>query len=367
MKGIRAWKVDDPSLGSDLEESNVHQGIVIVIIENKGKDMPAVSGSIFVGAEWGELKECVYGGPDHFIWPKFLQDAALRPVGEVRKLWYENQERDVASSCPEYYARWKGQIEGAIRFLESSGIKVHLPRKHSSANLLYPRGQNHGAMTGWMRDPFVTIGNNVIELAPRSLFHRRQRFTIRHILASTMDRGARYFAQPDGGADDSNEGIGWGYLEGGDIFVLGTTVLVGHSGHCSNLEGARWLAHALGESYEVEVVNLDPNGIQHLDCVLCTPREGVAIACVSAFLDGLPRCIRDWDIINVEKELCNDHLATNHLVINDRTIVVPSEQAHDSIVNQLRNRHFDVIRLPYEAVYKVGGSFRCAHQPLIRE
>ena len=321
---------------------------------------------IFVRSEWAELKECVYGWSGQFIWPAFLQDAELRPSGGVRQMWFDHQEQDVAVACPEYYRQWRAQIDGAIQFLRSSGIVVHLPEAHSEANLRFPRGENHGSLTGWLRDPFVTIGNNVIELAPRSLFHRRQRFSVRHILAATMERGARYFAQPDGGADDSREGPGWGYLEGGDIFVLGHKILVGHSGHCSNPEGARWLQHALGTDYDVEVVDLDGSCFQHLDCVLCIPREGVAIACVEAFTGGLPECIRDWDVIEVDRELCNDHLGTNHLVIDDRTIVVPAEAPHDRVCDALRQRKFEVIRLPYEAVYRVGGSFRCAHQPLIR-
>ena len=321
---------------------------------------------VFVESEWAELKECVYGWTGQFIWPVFLQDAELRPTGGVRRLWYDNQERDVAAACPEFYAEWKTQVEGAVRFLEDSGVTVHLPVAHSEANLLFPRGENHGSLTGWLRDPFVTIGNNVIELAPRSLFHRRQRFAVRHILAATMDRGARYFAQPDSGADDSREGPGWGYLEGGDIFVLGKKILVGHSGHCSNPEGARWLAHVLGGEYDVEVVDLDPTCFQHLDCVLCLPREGVAIACVEAFVNGLPECIRDWDVIEVSTEMANDHLATNQLVLDDRTILIPAEPAHDAIAVELTRRRFEVVRLPYEAVYRVGGSFRCAHQPLVR-
>ncbi|MDX1643035.1 MAG: hypothetical protein R3244_01615 [Thermoanaerobaculia bacterium] len=321
---------------------------------------------IFVRSEWGSLEECVYGWTEQFIWPKFLQDAELRPTGGVRKLWYDNQERDVAEANPEFYAEWRAQIEGAIDFLERQGVRVHLPSRHSEANLYFPRGENHGSMTGWLRDPFVTIGSNVIELAPRSLFHRRQRFAVREILASTMERGGRYFAQPDGGADDSRQGPGWGYLEGGDIFVLDGTVLVGHSGHCSNAEGARWLQHVLGEAYDVVLVDLDPTHFQHLDCVLCTPREGVAIACLEAFVDGLPAAIADWDVIAVDERLCNEHLATNHLVLDDRTIVVPSEPEHDAVVAELERRRFEVIRLPYGAVYRVGGSFRCAHQPLIR-
>ena len=243
---------------------------------------------------------------------------------------------------------------------------MHQPERLSEDNLKYPRGENHGSVTGWMRDPFVTIGNNVIEVAPRSLFHRRQRFAIRHILVQTMKRGARYFAQPDGGAEDSRDGPGWGYLEGGDVFVLGRHVLVGHSGHCSNPEGARWLQHMLGDGYEVEVVDLDPTYFQHLDCVLCTPREGVAIACTKAFVNGLPECIRDWDIIDVDENFCNEHLGTNHLVLNDQTIVIPSEAAHDRLVGPLEQRRFEVIRLPYGSVYCFGGSFRCAHQPLVR-
>ena len=42
------------------------------------------------------------------------------------------------------------------------------------------------------------------------------------------------------------------------------------------------------------------------------------------------------------------------------------EPALDGVAGQLKKRRFEVIRLPYEAVYRVGGSFRCAHQPLIR-
>jgi len=321
---------------------------------------------VYVESEWAELKECVFGWTGQFIWPKFLQDAELRPSGDIRQVWFDHQEQNVEQACPEVYKAWKVQIEGAIDFLRNQGISVHLPLAHTAANLKFPRGENHGSMTGWMRDAFVTIGNNVIELAPRSLFHRRQRFPIRHILASTMERGARYFAQPDGGADDSMEGPGWGYLEGGDVFVLGKTILVGHSGHCSNPEGARWLQHVLGDNYQVEIVNLDSSCFQHLDCVLCTPREGVAIACSEAFVDGLPDVIRNWDVIEVSKELCNDHLGTNHLVLNDQTIIVPAEPAHDGVTVELQKRRFEVIRLPYEAVYRMGGSFRCAHQPLIR-
>ena len=329
--------------------------------------MPNTGDDIFVRTEWGELKECVYGWGQQYVFPKFLQDADVRPSGEFRQFWYDNQEQDVREVDAEYFDRWSAQVEGAAEFLRSEGVRVHQPTYISDANMRYPRGENHGVLTGWLRDPFVTIGNNVIELAPRSLFHRRQRFSVRHILAETMERGARYFAQPDGGADDSHndDETGWGYLEGGDIFVLGQKILIGHSGNASNPEGARWLQHVLGPDYDVEMVRVDRN-FAHLDCVLMTPREGVAAICSAAMLDGAPDFFRDWDIIDVPYEISKVYLGCNNLIMNDHYVVMPAEEPHDALAAELKDRAFEVRRMPYGEVYVAGGSFRCAHQPLVR-
>jgi N-dimethylarginine dimethylaminohydrolase len=318
-----------------------------------------------VTSEWGDLKECVYGWPEEFIIPKFLDDSKARAYGDFERFWTSNQGRNVKDADADYAAAVKTQVNAAVDILKSLGVRVQQPTYHTEANLKFPRGENHGSMTPWMRDPFVTIGNNVIELSPRSLFHRRQRFPIRHILASTMDRGARYFAQPDAGADDYNEAPGFGYLEGGDIFVLGKKILVGHSGNCSNAEGGRWLQHALGSEYDVEMVTLDKL-FPHLDCVLMTPREGLVVACEEAFVEGLPEHIRDWERIVVSKEDAKRHMACNNLVINDRTVMLPAEEALDNLASELKRRKFEVIRTPYDALGRVGGSFRCAHQPLVR-
>jgi glycine amidinotransferase len=320
---------------------------------------------IHVESEWAELKECVYGSPDVWVLPVFHDDAKLRAHGEFGTFWQSHQGEDMRRAAPELFAEFSAQMQGAIDLLAHHGVTVHVAGAISAANRKFPRGEDHGVFTGWMRDPFVTIGNHVIELAPRSLFHRRQRFAIRDILAGTMERGARYFAQPDGGADDVREGSGWGYLEGGDIFVLGDRILVGHSGGCSNPEGARWLQHVLGTGYTVEMVTIDP-AFPHLDCVLMTPREGIALACLEALPDGLPGFMSRWEIIDVPKALAKAHMACNNLALDDRTVVVPSESPLDGIADALKARHFDVIRIPYRVPCMVGGSFRCAHQPLIR-
>jgi N-dimethylarginine dimethylaminohydrolase len=321
---------------------------------------------VYVESEWGELKECVYGWAGQFILPKFLQDAKVRATADTAALWQTYQECDLAEAAPEIYEKFVSQLNGAVEFLCRNGVIVRQPQPHTALNLRYPRGENHGSLTGWMRDPFVTIGNNVIELAPRSLFHRRQRFAIRTILFETMDRGARYFAQPDGGAEDNEQDTpGFGYLEGGDIFVLGRTILVGHSGNASNADGARWLQHVLGSGYEVELVQIDRR-VSHLDILLMTPREGLVVASLEAFPNGLPRIFDGWDVINVPFALAKASVGVNHLVLNDRTVLVPAEPEHDALARDLEARNVEVPRIPYGGVYWLGGSFRCAYQPLRR-
>ena len=324
-----------------------------------------VENNIWVESEWADLKECVYGSPSVWVLPKFLSDARLRAQGEFGEFWKLNGGQDVSVVAPKVFQELSNQISETIKILEAYGVVVLTAKAVSEKNRLFPRGEDHGVSTPWMRDPFVTIGNNVIELAPRSLFHRRQRFAIREILASTMDRGACYYAQPDAGADDYVDSPGWDYLEGGDIFVLGEHILVGHSGGCSNPQGAHWLQHVLGPKYIVEVVSIDPM-FPHLDCVLMTPRQGIAFACLDALPDGLPNFMTNWDIVDVPKSLAKNHMGCNNLVINDRTVLVPSEEPLDRVAEELKLRGFDVPRTPYRVPCMAGGSFRCAHQPLIR-
>jgi glycine amidinotransferase len=329
-------------------------------------DVSRVVAPVRVDFEWDELKECVYGWAGQFILPKFLQDSKVRATGDTISVWQKYQERDLAEAAPEIYEKFAKELNGAVDFLREHGVVVRQPQPHTPLNLRYPRGENHGSLTGWMRDPFVTIGNNVIELAPRSLFHRRQRFPIRTILFETMERGARYFAQPDGGAEDNEQDIpGFGYLEGGDIFVFGRKILVGHSGNASNADGARWLQHVLGAEYEVELVELDRR-VSHLDILLMTPREGVAVASLAGFPNGLPRFFDGWDVIDVPFAVAKASVGVNHLVLNDRTVLVPSEPEHDEVARALSARGLDVPRIPYSGVYWLGGSLRCAYQPLRR-
>ena len=120
---------------------------------------------IKVESEWAELKECVYGSPDHWVLPLIYNDSRLRAQGEFGKFWLKNAGRDMKDASPELFNELSTQIKGAINFLETSGVRVHVAGTISPENRKFPRGEDHGVSTPWMRDPFVTIGTNVIELA----------------------------------------------------------------------------------------------------------------------------------------------------------------------------------------------------------
>lgn len=68
----------------------------------------------------------------------------------------------------------------------------------------------------------------------------------------------------------------------------------------------------------------------------------------------------------VDKFHAKRHMACNNLVLDDHTVVVPAVEALDDVANELKKRRFEVVRLPYNYPSDFGGSFRCAHQPLIR-
>jgi len=71
-------------------------------------------------------------------------------------------------------------------------------------------------------------------------------------------------------------------------------------------------------------------------------------------------------VIDLSKAISKTYMACNNIVLTDRTVVVPGEEALDFVADPLAKQGFEVIRLPYRVPCMVGGSFRCAHQPLVR-
>lgn len=218
----------------------------------------------------------------------------------------------------------------------------------------------------FVRNPFFTVGNHVIEGSLRFLHRRKEVLPVRDILERHVyPADSIYVAAPQPAvATPGDETLGRGpFIEGGDVLVLGKQVFVGNSGLASNTQGVKWLQKLLAPSgYQVHEVRLHPE-ILHLDCALGMVRDGLMVVCPDAFLDGIPAAFSKWDRIPVTMEQASQ-LATNGLPISPKVYV--TDPAFESIGAQLETRGIKVEYVDFKISRSFGGAFRCSTLALLR-
>ena len=151
---------------------------------------------------------------------------------------------------------------------------------------------------------------------------------------------------------------------------MGRTILVGNTTNPSvgsNEAGFRWLNNILGSSYDVVRVPLRED-VLHLDSVLSVPRNGLAIVCEEAFVDGLPDYIKGWDLIKVSIESVQ-RLAINGIPVDSKNYIISYNEHNDNryLQSELETRYIRVHRVFFGTHNGQGGSLRCATQPIIRK
>ena len=221
-----------------------------------------------------------------------------------------------------------------IAILKSLGVKIYRPteitvgfiKEHYGADTLL-----NGFSQDFPRDNMVVIGSNVIEFNLRTPIRKVDISGFRDILSEKCsDSTVKWFSMPHtellkpARADTP-------FLEGGDVIVLGKTILVGNTENPSvgsNEAGYKWLKNILGDQYTVKRVRL-VESVLHLDCVLSVPHSGLAIICEEAFLDGLPEEIKGWDLIRVSLEDVK-RLAVNGLPVNSQNYVLSYNLHNDN-------------------------------------
>ncbi|MGI9643459.1 MAG: dimethylarginine dimethylaminohydrolase family protein [Acidimicrobiia bacterium] len=330
---------------------------------NQARDFATIE----VNHEWGTLREVVVGRAYMYmpkVRPPYL-DSFLSE--DAREMYDKMDGKTLEDVYPELHARQVEQIDHVIGVLEERGAIVHqvqplLPHEHEYLTNQVDSYQS----LNYMRDGMIVIGNHFIETNMFDPGRRRDRFAIRRTVgARLLASNAEIVSMPEAPVVGPEEDFGPGpFPEGGDTFVLGDDILVGNTGNASNSAGIEWLARYLGDEYRVQEVRLD-NRFVHLDCVLSTLRPGLAMIVEEAFPDGLPGVIADWELIPVSPEDAEVHLATNALVLDDQTVMMPDDLPH--INDAIREAGHGVVEVPFDAINWQGGSFRCWHHPLVRE
>ncbi len=283
--------------------------------------------------------------------PEDIRNGADLPVG-----------RDFGEAFPDRQRAWEQERENLASVLQRHGVEVLRPRKLTA--LEKSSAGKDGYSNFFVRDPFFTVGDFVIEGSLRFLHRRNEILPVRPIFeVRVYPYACQYVAVPRpelGSQTDLGPGP---FLEGGDVLVLGQHVFVGSSGLASNALGARWLAKLLKPAgYTVELVRLRPD-ILHLDCALGLIRDGLIVVCEDALIDGVPDRLASWERIRVSLHEAAT-LATNGLPLSPDVYVTDPAFAH--IGEQLARHGVTVEYVDFRISRSFGGSFRCSTQPLLR-
>ncbi|MCV7236874.1 amidinotransferase [Mycolicibacterium celeriflavum] len=284
---------------------------------------------------------------------------------ESRELVKDMNGREYAEAFPDRQQQWESERENLSSLLERYGVEVLRPRLLTDAEKA--AGDGDGYANFFVRDPWFTVGDFVIEGSLRLPHRRLEVLTSREILNSRALTGSCTYvalpqpAIPDGDSEDNGAGP---FLEGGDVLVYDKHVFVGHSGLASNPLGIRWLNELLTPlGYTVETVRLAPNFL-HLDCALGLVREGLLVACPDGLIDGLPATLEGWERIDVSEE-DGIALGTNGLPISPDVYI--TDPAFRHIGDRIAEHGVTVEYVDFAISRGLGGSFRCTTQPLRRE
>ncbi|MGN7863706.1 dimethylarginine dimethylaminohydrolase family protein [Chryseobacterium sp. 22458] len=319
---------------------------------------------IFVENEFAPLKTVVLAQSE-FGYPKEPRPEDLRflnPAAVDEN--FENKGKDYAEAFPELQKQWEKERENLKETLEKYGVNVVRPRKltHTEKESVGTAGYSNF----FVRDPFFTVGNFVVEASLRFLHRRNEVFPVRDLfLQSVYPQDCFYVAVPQPEiADPEDQTLGKGpFLEGGDVLVLGKHVFVGNSGLASNDLGIQWLQKLVKpQGYVVEKVKLHPD-ILHLDCALGFVKEGLMIVCEEAFPDGIPASLQEWKKIPVTIDEAMN-LATNGLPVSPEVYI--TDPAFKRIGEQIEKEGIKVEYIDFSISRSFGGSFRCSTQPLLR-
>jgi len=336
----------------------------------QAREKQAVSNGkpIMVHHEWGALKEVVVGVPNVRV-PTKIAEAPKRFLPDSSIEYLEKNAGKRLEECdPELNAKFTAQVNAIIKILKGRGIVVHQLKKHLPSEEAFLAEMNDTVMQTYPRDPMLVIGTKFIETAMYEPNRRKERFAVRRTVGDRLAHSnARIVSMPEPEPFPADENGKYGpgpFLEGGDVFLLGRDIYVGNTGNASNTAGIRWLQNCLGDEYRVHEIPLSSHFL-HLDCVLATPRPGLAIICREAFVQGIPDFLDGWKLIDVSAEDAEQKLGCNGFVLDDKTMIVGEDMPE--LAKALRSEGTTVITTPIDGIHWQGGGFRCWHHPLVRE
>ncbi len=307
--------------------------------------------------DYGRLREVAVGMAENAVVPGYSD--AFPPFAQELTRKYAGQPADSVPGLDEMMALTQGQLDHLARVYRDHGVIVHRPRKYTKEESGYQNELQVGDLRVFPADPIWVIGRNIIECQFRQPYRNKERFPLRDMIAKRIDEdpNLRMLSCPV-----TMPNSGDFVLEGGDIQICGNEgmdVLVGvDDERSSSANGVEWLRRRLAEDgYTVTPVPIIKAAPVHLLGAMGVFGPTSAMIYRPAFINGIPKPMKDWDLIDITLEEAEAG-GPCAVMLDPDTILMVAEVPR--LVDLLEKRGLKVITMPFDAVTKLDGAIRCA-------
>lgn len=318
-------------------------------------------------SEFGKLREVVVGSAQNLYLPPFCKDLS-HYNSELRDALFRNGDKplNVATAFPELYERTLEQLENVASIYERFGVRVHRPRSYTREELAHLGVLQEGWSQLYPADPVFLIGKHYLEISIRRAYRRKEVFPLRDIVLPMIENDchAHHIAMPQSTPwSPSGEGPG-PFLEGGDLLIHDKHVFIGLGELCSNQAGADWLKRYIERwGYKVHLIPIK-GAILHALGIMCLLRDGLLMAYLPALADGLPKPLKDWDVIEITEDEMRNHATVGVSLDAKHYMLDPN---FGRLMDLLASNDVEPVPTPCDAIGYWGGAIRCITLPLSRD
>lgn len=336
--------------------------------------------------EWDPLEEVIVGSLDGAMFPQWNTiNRVTVPPGEWPGI--EGKVGDAGVPYPPSLIEpARKDLTEFLGILRAEGVIV---RQVAPAGFTAPYSSPAwqvacGFCAASPRDPFLVIGNDIIEAPMADRGRHFEAWPYRELFKEYFKAGARWTAAPRPQlldelfvADYTPSGHGeparFILTEFEPVFDAADFVRCGRdifaqTSNVTNRFGIEWLQRHLGDNYRIHTLENRSSDAIHIDTTFMPLAPGKVLVSPDYLdLEQLPSILKTWDIlvptalvpiINDPLRIVSSWIGINVLMLDEQRVIV--EKRQEPLIKQLKGWGFKPIPCSFEAYYPFMGSFHCA-------
>lgn len=352
---------------------------------NKISDSGLSSCPVNSHTEWDPLEEVIVGRLDYAMFAEWrgINDWTV-PPGE----WQAMEDRMGGGGVPyldEMKQAAQRDLDGFIHILEAEGVTVRRPDIFDfSAGFQTPAwSSSSGFSAANPRDPFLVIGNEIIETPMADRARYFESWPYRTLFMEYFRAGAKWTAAPkprltdeqykqNFQPDTDSEAPEFVLTEFEPVFDAADFVRCGRdifcqTSHVTNRTGVEWLQRHLGDDYRIHLLQSRSPEAIHIDTTFMPLAPGKVLVNPEYIdISKLPSVLKSWDILEAPEPaelrdpLCgvSPWISINILMLDEQRIIV--EKRQERLIKALKDWGFTPVPISFESYYPFLGSVHCA-------